>query len=329
MTIGQIINISFKRLKGNWMKYAVAFLLLSLPAIIGSILNYIGAAYVEYKYTYSSSDAATYYVSYLISGVTVEGVDYSLVKQAYDMALKFETVANLLSIVGFLCFSLPIAAYFLSAVDKSGMSVKSACGFILKNIPLTLLMGIKIFAWTLLFIIPGIIKAFAYSQSYYIKAENPDMSANECIKRSQEMMKGRKGKYFLMALILGIILSAFTYAAEVILTLVSLFYVSLYGSAVYYILNVVLSVIVSVIVTVGMGVFSNMMQAVFYVDAKRSYLDKIEQDLRMYHETGNSGSSAFGGSRGNSDPFVDNSATNHTHGDPFSDNNGSNGNSDN
>lgn len=57
---------------------------------------------------------------------------------------------------------------------------------------LMLLMMIKIMLWTLLFIIPGIIAGFRYMLSWYIKAENPEMSASACIKRSSELMQGRK-----------------------------------------------------------------------------------------------------------------------------------------
>ena len=57
---------------------------------------------------------------------------------------------------------------------------------------LTLLMMIKIVLWALLLIIPGIVACFRYALAWYVKAENPEMSANACIKRSSELMDGRK-----------------------------------------------------------------------------------------------------------------------------------------
>lgn len=76
-----------------------------------------------------------------------------------------------------------------------------------------ILMVVYIFLWTLLLYIPGIIKGFAYSQTMYIMAENPDMGANEAITRSREMMDGHKMEYFLLGLsFLGwIILGMFTF----------------------------------------------------------------------------------------------------------------------
>lgn len=54
--------------------------------------------------------------------------------------------------------------------------------------------------WTLLFIIPGIIKYYAYSMTYYISHDNPQMKANDAIELSMKMMKGNKGKLFLLDL---------------------------------------------------------------------------------------------------------------------------------
>jgi len=50
--------------------------------------------------------------------------------------------------------------------------------------------------WTLLFIIPGIIKSYAYSQSFFIMADYPEMGPMEALTFSQQMMKGAKAKLF-------------------------------------------------------------------------------------------------------------------------------------
>lgn len=50
--------------------------------------------------------------------------------------------------------------------------------------------------WTLLFIIPGIIAAYRYRLCWFLKAENPDWSAKECIAESCRLMKGHKWKLF-------------------------------------------------------------------------------------------------------------------------------------
>ena len=54
--------------------------------------------------------------------------------------------------------------------------------------------------WTFLFIIPGIIKAFAYALTPYLLVDCPDLSALQCIKLSNEMMKGHKFDLFYLYL---------------------------------------------------------------------------------------------------------------------------------
>ena len=62
------------------------------------------------------------------------------------------------------------------------------------------LTGLYTFLWSLLFVIPGIIKAFSYSMSMYILAENKGKSARECIKESMAMTKGYKWELFVLDL---------------------------------------------------------------------------------------------------------------------------------
>ena len=65
-----------------------------------------------------------------------------------------------------------------------------------RSFVLYLINNIFIMLWSFLFIIPGIIKSFAYSMSYYILIDNPSMSANDARKKSIEMMKGNKWRLF-------------------------------------------------------------------------------------------------------------------------------------
>ena len=69
-----------------------------------------------------------------------------------------------------------------------------------KTLGAHLLMSLFILLWTLLFIIPGMIAAYAYSQTFYIIADNPSIRVREAIKRSKEMMKGHKWRLFCMGL---------------------------------------------------------------------------------------------------------------------------------
>ena len=61
-------------------------------------------------------------------------------------------------------------------------------------------IGLFIWLWSLLLIIPGIIKAYAYSMTLFILAENKGMSVLEAITLSRKMMDGHKMDLFLLFL---------------------------------------------------------------------------------------------------------------------------------
>lgn len=63
----------------------------------------------------------------------------------------------------------------------------------------TLLEGIYVFLWTLLLIVPGIIKSYAYAASMYMVHEK-GLKGNDAITASRKLMKGRKWKLFCLDL---------------------------------------------------------------------------------------------------------------------------------
>ncbi|MGN0142627.1 MAG: DUF975 family protein [Roseburia sp.] len=60
--------------------------------------------------------------------------------------------------------------------------------------------GLYTFLWSLLFIIPGIIKAYEYQMVPYILAENPDITKEAAFSMSKRMMDGNKWKAFVLDL---------------------------------------------------------------------------------------------------------------------------------
>ncbi|GEO46547.1 DUF975 family protein [Companilactobacillus kimchii] len=75
-----------------------------------------------------------------------------------------------------------------------------------KLILIYILVGIFTFLWTLLLVIPGIIKMMAYSQTYFIykdlndRGEADGLSLTDYITRSRRLMVGNKGRYFMLQL---------------------------------------------------------------------------------------------------------------------------------
>ena len=69
-----------------------------------------------------------------------------------------------------------------------------------KTLKLYLWMMLKVLLWTLLLIVPGIIKALAYSQAFYLFIEDNSLSAKEALEKSEQMMEGHKMRLFLLGL---------------------------------------------------------------------------------------------------------------------------------
>ncbi|MDR7073445.1 DUF975 family protein [Fictibacillus barbaricus] len=96
---------------------------------------------------------------------------------------------------------------FLSLI-RTGERVKisglfqafSEISMYLKLLGTYLLMMIYVILWSLLLIIPGIIKAFAYSQTYFVYKDNPKMGINAAITESRKLMHGYKWKFFVLQL---------------------------------------------------------------------------------------------------------------------------------
>ena len=69
-----------------------------------------------------------------------------------------------------------------------------------RTVGAVLLVFVYTLLWTLLLVIPGIIKAYSYSMTFYILRENPEMTAGDAITASQIMMDGHKMDLFLLSL---------------------------------------------------------------------------------------------------------------------------------
>ncbi|MDR1121970.1 MAG: DUF975 family protein [Dysgonamonadaceae bacterium] len=63
-----------------------------------------------------------------------------------------------------------------------------------------LLVALYTFLWSMLLLVPGIIKSLSYSLTAYILKDHPEMKYNKAIELSMNMMKGNKMKLFLLQL---------------------------------------------------------------------------------------------------------------------------------
>ncbi len=63
-----------------------------------------------------------------------------------------------------------------------------------------LLRSVYILLWSLLLIVPGIIKGYSYSMAPYILADNPNLSPSRAITLSRQMMDGNKADLWVLHL---------------------------------------------------------------------------------------------------------------------------------
>jgi len=69
------------------------------------------------------------------------------------------------------------------------------------NIVITMVLrGVYILLWTLLLIIPGIVKHYSYKMVPYILVEDPEIDSSEAIRKSMDMTLGHKMDMFVLDL---------------------------------------------------------------------------------------------------------------------------------
>ena len=84
---------------------------------------------------------------------------------------------------------------------------------LLSCLGISLLIGLLTAFWSFLFIIPGIIASINYSIAYFVKLDNPNLSAMEVLNKSTQIMNGHKWDFFILILsfTLWIIIGLFTF----------------------------------------------------------------------------------------------------------------------
>ena len=129
--------------------------------------------------------------------------------QSYGIAGLLGILSSLFSLAAIIFFVGPLSMgyEFFSLRFVRGMNVNvtlpyrafsSSC--YMRLTVSFLMMNIFIFLWSLLFVIPGIIKSFSYAQMPYILMDHPEMGWKEALEESKRMMNGHKMDYFVLLL---------------------------------------------------------------------------------------------------------------------------------
>ena len=131
------------------------------------------------------------------------GMDADFYVNMYNNMPQTSALSGLYVLLITGAMQLGVTLYFLATFRKHDVQpVDIFLGFekFGKALGLFLFQSLFIFLWTLLFIIPGIIASFRYSQAFFILADDPSKGIRQCMNESKAMMKGNKAKYFLLNL---------------------------------------------------------------------------------------------------------------------------------
>ncbi len=69
-----------------------------------------------------------------------------------------------------------------------------------QNLILGLMQTLIVMLWSLLFIIPGLVKSYSFALAYYIKNDHPEYDWRACLDESERMMRGHKWRLFTLHL---------------------------------------------------------------------------------------------------------------------------------
>ena len=131
-----------------------------------------------------------------------------------DAVIIFSKVALFIASIGIILIILRVLIGYMLEVGGRKFFVKASegdsnMGYLgycfheeryFKVLLTMLLRSIYTFLWTLLFIIPGIVKYYAYRMVPYILADNPTIGCNRAIELSNEMTQGQKLDIFVLDL---------------------------------------------------------------------------------------------------------------------------------
>lgn len=129
----------------------------------------------------------------------------SIVSELVGNSEATRSALSLILTLALLPLSWSFATLFLGFVREGQTSVSALFHgykkpWLPKSFLLPLLVGIYTFLWTLLLIIPGFIKSYAYAMAYYVYRDHREMGCNEAIEESMRLMYGHKWQLFVLDL---------------------------------------------------------------------------------------------------------------------------------
>lgn len=130
-----------------------------------------------------------------------EGINMQVAMIAVIIVLVVVVIALALSVFVFNVLEVGCRGFFSRSMTEDPELGLIADGFTQNYwncVKTQFLKSLFIGLWSLLFVIPGVIKAYEYRMVPYLLAEHPEMSSGEIFARSKEMMQGNKWDTFVL-----------------------------------------------------------------------------------------------------------------------------------
>lgn len=178
-TRAELKSLAKISLKGNYWKAFLIGLVLSLASGSGSGGSSGGAGDTANEFIHRHPDAFIIVIAIIILSIAYRlllGYSLEIGSRKYFVQLaQFKNTKG--------CYS-----FAFDSANYSGI------------IGTMLLRDVYNLLWSLLFVIPGIIKAYSYRMVPFILADNPNIGADKAITLSRKMMDGNKFETFVLDL---------------------------------------------------------------------------------------------------------------------------------
>lgn len=161
------------------------------------------APYRILEKTVTGSRDALYAGSQEMGEVQMMAITVALIAVFVVVVLLLMACVYALTVFLYNPFYTGVCRFMLKSVDDKAEVKEVTYGFdhSYKNVVKAMFhMDIRVFAWTLLFIVPGIYKKYQYQMVPYILAEHPDMNYREALQLSRDIMNGEKWHAFVLDL---------------------------------------------------------------------------------------------------------------------------------
>lgn len=192
-TASEFRRIARDKLRGHWGRSVLVTFIVSLICGMSGIYNLMrDLGHMDYDLLFSGN-----YSDFLAGYTSVEAAG-----SAFGTLISLALSIAVILLAGAL--SLGHCKYYIDLVAENRQDevsvIFSRFDIFPKAMGLNLFMGLFIWLWSLLLIVPGIIASYRYRLAPYLMAENPNLGIREAVNMSKELMAGHKWRLFCLEL---------------------------------------------------------------------------------------------------------------------------------